>query len=62
VNFEFTPGDLMPRFIDADFTYLKKFLPVLHRPTFDKSLGEKLHDRNFQFGGVVLAVCALGSK
>ncbi len=62
MNLKFPPGDLMPALIDGYFMYLNNFLPVLHRPTFDKSLREGLHYRNFQFGGVVLAVCALGSK
>ncbi|SJL13472.1 uncharacterized protein ARMOST_16916 [Armillaria ostoyae] len=62
MNLKFPPGDLMPTLIDAYFMYLNNFLPVLHRPTFDKSLREGLHYRNFQFGGVVLAACALGSK
>ncbi|KAK0458688.1 hypothetical protein IW261DRAFT_1293356, partial [Armillaria novae-zelandiae] len=62
MNFKFMPGDLTPAFIDTYFMCLKNFLPVLHRPTFDESLREGLHDRNFQFGGVVLVVGALGSK
>ncbi|KAK0209141.1 fungal-specific transcription factor domain-containing protein, partial [Desarmillaria ectypa] len=61
-NFIFPPGDLMPKLIDAYFMYLNTFLPILHRPAFDKSLKEGLHYRNPLFGGVVLVVCALGSK
>ncbi|KAK0184621.1 fungal-specific transcription factor domain-containing protein [Armillaria mellea] len=62
MNFKFPPGDLMPTLIDAYFMYMNNFLPLLHRPTFEKSLREGLHYRNFQFGGVLLVVCALGSR
>ncbi|KAK0466102.1 fungal-specific transcription factor domain-containing protein [Desarmillaria tabescens] len=61
-HFRFPPEDLIPTLIDSYFTYFNTFLPILHRPTFDKSLREELHYRNHRFGGVVLTVCALGSK
>ncbi|KAK0466120.1 fungal-specific transcription factor domain-containing protein [Desarmillaria tabescens] len=62
MDFRFPPGDLIPTLIDSYFTYFNTFLPILHRPTFDKFLREELHYRNHRFGGVVLTVCALGSK
>ncbi|KAK0466093.1 fungal-specific transcription factor domain-containing protein [Desarmillaria tabescens] len=62
MDFKFPPGDLIPTLIDSYFMYFNTFLPILHRPTFDKSLKEGLHYKNYQFGGVVLIVCALGSK
>ncbi|KAK0433515.1 hypothetical protein EV421DRAFT_1741501 [Armillaria borealis] len=58
----FPLADIMPTLIDAYFMYLNNFLPVLHWPTFDKSLKEGLHYRKYQLGRVVLAVHALGSK
>ncbi|KAK0466105.1 fungal-specific transcription factor domain-containing protein [Desarmillaria tabescens] len=61
-HFRFPPGDLIPTLIDSYFMHFNTFLPILHRPTFDKSLREGLHYKNYQFGGVVLIVCALGSK
>lgn len=36
--------------------------PVLHRPTFMKSISEGLHLRHYEFGGVVLALCAAGAR
>lgn len=36
--------------------------PLLHRPTFEKSLAEDLHLRDAGFGGVVSLVAAIGAR
>lgn len=41
---------------------MNSFLPLLHRPTFDKSLTEGLHHRDDGFGAVVLLVSAVGAR
>lgn len=38
------------------------FTPLLHRPTFERSVREGLHKRDVDFGCVLLLVCALGSR
>ncbi|KAJ7578554.1 fungal-specific transcription factor domain-containing protein [Mycena floridula] len=58
----FPDEDLMQSLIDLYFAQWNLFLPVLHRPSFEKSLSEGLHHRNYYFGATVLVVCALGSK
>lgn len=44
------------------FTHTNIFYPVLHRPTFEANLSERLHLRDEKFGAVVLLVCVIGSK
>ncbi|KAK0437641.1 hypothetical protein EV421DRAFT_1714874, partial [Armillaria borealis] len=44
------------------FMYRNNFIPAIHQLMFEKSLREGLHYRKFQFGKVVLAVCALESN
>ncbi|KAJ6495231.1 hypothetical protein C8R45DRAFT_1133546 [Mycena sanguinolenta] len=43
------------------FDNVNYFLPILHRPTFDRSLNQQLHIVNDGFGTILLLVCALGS-
>ena len=37
-------------------------MPLLHRPTFEKSVGEGLHFKDSMFGATLLLVCAHGSR
>jgi hypothetical protein len=41
---------------------MNAFLPLLHRPIFDKSLVDGLHLRDDGFGAVVLLVAAVGAR
>lgn len=47
---------------DLYFANYNVYLPLLHRPTFQKSLQQDLHLVNDSFGAVVLMMCALGAK
>lgn len=38
------------------------FFPLLHRPSFDKCIINKLHLREDGFASVLLLVCAIGSR
>ncbi|KAJ7578691.1 fungal-specific transcription factor domain-containing protein [Mycena floridula] len=58
----FPDEDLMESLIDLYFMHYNLLRPLLHRPSFEKSLREGLHHRNYYFGAIVLLVCALGSK
>lgn len=44
------------------FTRFNILLPLLHRPTFEAQLAQKLHWRDPSFAAVVLLVCANGSR
>lgn len=37
-------------------------MPLLHRPTFEKSVSEGLHRTNAMFGATLLLVCAHGAR
>ena len=37
-------------------------MPLLHRPTFEKSVAEGLHFTDSMFGATLLLVCAHGSR
>ena len=55
-------ADLIPSLIDAYFLHFNIFMPLLHRPTFEKSVAEGLHFKDSMFGAILLLVCAHGSR
>ncbi|KAJ7710074.1 fungal-specific transcription factor domain-containing protein [Mycena olivaceomarginata] len=60
--FVFPDPDLLRALVDLYFIHKNLYFPVLHRPTFDRSVAEGLHTRDPTFGAVVLLVCAIGSR
>ncbi|TFK21102.1 hypothetical protein FA15DRAFT_672885 [Coprinopsis marcescibilis] len=58
----FPDEDLCPSLIDAYFTYINPFLPLLHRPTFQNHVDEGLHHEDSMFARVFLMVCAHGAR
>ncbi|KAJ3510136.1 hypothetical protein NLJ89_g4847 [Agrocybe chaxingu] len=50
------PEDLIPSLVDAYFVEFNYFLPLLHRPTFEKDVAEKLHLTNHMFAATLLLV------
>lgn len=52
----------METLIDLYFLHMNTFLPLLHRPTFEKAVSERLHLCDEGFGATVLLVCAVGSR
>ncbi|KAJ3551665.1 hypothetical protein NM688_g4573 [Phlebia brevispora] len=58
----FPEPPLMQSLVELYFSNLNIFLPLLHRPTFEKELRDGLHLVDEGFGAVVLLVCALGAK
>lgn len=62
VTFVYPDADLMPSLIDAYFEQMNYFLPLLHRPTFEKLVAEGLHYSDSMFGSVLLLVCAHGAR
>ncbi|THU77325.1 hypothetical protein K435DRAFT_738552 [Dendrothele bispora CBS 962.96] len=61
-SLEFPSHELMCQYIDAYFVEHGIYVPLLHRPTFEKQISESLHLRDSAFSAVVLAVCALGAQ
>jgi hypothetical protein len=52
----------MAELVDNYFLYVNMYLPLLHRPTYERLLTEGLHHRDRMFGATLLLVCALGSR
>ncbi|KAK7457803.1 Gypsy retrotransposon integrase-like protein 1 [Stygiomarasmius scandens] len=61
-NFEFPDENELQDLIGAYFDGHSLYNPILYRPGFDKSIAEGLHFRDGEFGALVLAICALGSR
>ncbi|KAF8658322.1 hypothetical protein AX16_002090 [Volvariella volvacea WC 439] len=60
--YSFPEEGLMAIVLDAYFQHINAFLPLLHRPTFKKSISDNEHLRDRGFGAIVLLACALGSR
>lgn len=58
----FPEQDLLASLIDLYFKHSNLYIPLLHRPTFEKSVAQGLHLQNDTFGATVLLVCAVGSR
>ncbi|KAJ7693318.1 fungal-specific transcription factor domain-containing protein, partial [Mycena rosella] len=61
-QYTFPDPDLLTSLVDLYFTEVNCFSPVLHRPTFERKLAEKLHLRDHRFAGTLLMVCSLGAR
>ncbi len=62
VEYTFPDEDLLWSLIDLYFTESNIFLPVLHRPSFERSVVELTHLNDPVFAAVLLAVCAIASR
>ncbi|KAJ7589102.1 fungal-specific transcription factor domain-containing protein [Mycena floridula] len=61
--YEFPPDDLMASLIQLYFAHSNIFLPLLHRPTFERRIAEGEHlDVSSTFGTVVMLVMAVASR
>nr|QDK64611.1 cellulolytic transcriptional activator 2 [Ganoderma lucidum] len=58
----FPPADLMAELIAGYFDNVNIYLPLLHRPSFQRNVQDGAHLRQSAFGAVVLLVCAIGSR
>ena len=58
----FPEPSLMRHLLDTYFNIHNIILPILHRPTFERSLADKLHERDESFGEVVLLTCAIACR
>ncbi|KAK0477292.1 fungal-specific transcription factor domain-containing protein [Armillaria novae-zelandiae] len=58
----FPDPDLMQILITLYFTHYNSYLPLLHRPTFEKGLADGEHWSDHLYAGTLLLVCALGAR
>ncbi|KAJ7346963.1 fungal-specific transcription factor domain-containing protein, partial [Mycena albidolilacea] len=61
-QYSFPNAELLPVLVDKYFTEVNPFWPVLHRPTFERKVADKLHLRDHRFGSTLLMVCSLGAR
>ncbi|KII90496.1 hypothetical protein PLICRDRAFT_697043 [Plicaturopsis crispa FD-325 SS-3] len=61
-DFSFPDADLISVLVDLYFTRINLYMPLLHRPTFERGIATGLHLRDNVYGATVLVVCALGSR
>ncbi|KAJ7312892.1 fungal-specific transcription factor domain-containing protein [Mycena albidolilacea] len=54
--------DLIASLIHLYFETVHPTMPLLHRPSFERSVAEGLHLRDHSFGATLLAVLAIGSR
>jgi len=53
---------LMIHLVNSYFDNLNIILPLLHRPSFMRSIAEGFHELDQNFGATVLLVCAIGCR
>ncbi|EEB91818.1 hypothetical protein MPER_09764 [Moniliophthora perniciosa FA553] len=61
-QYDFPAEDLMNNLVDLYFKNINVFMPLLHRPTFERDIATGLHLKNEMFGAILLLVCANGSS
>jgi hypothetical protein len=61
-DFQFPPKDLLSSLIDNYFRCYNDYLPLLHRPTFDRAVANGQHLEDDSFGAIVILVSAIGSS
>ena len=61
-QFEYPDVELMQHLVGCYFDNLNVILPLLHRPSFMRSIEEGLHQVDPDFGATLLLVCAIGCR
>ena len=61
-HYTFPDDELALELIDHYFSNINLYLPLLHRPTFQKSVTEGLHHKDDRFASIYLLVCAIGAR
>ncbi|KAJ7089539.1 fungal-specific transcription factor domain-containing protein [Mycena epipterygia] len=61
-TYRFPPPDLVAHLAELYFTRAHIYLPLLHRPTFDRSVELGMQHWDDDFAAILLLVCAIGSR
>ncbi|KAJ7114590.1 fungal-specific transcription factor domain-containing protein [Mycena crocata] len=61
-QYVFPDDDLITSLLELYFSNVHPTLPLLHRPSFERSVTDDLHLRDHQFGALLLAVLAMASR
>ncbi|KAL0565454.1 Gypsy retrotransposon integrase-like protein 1, partial [Marasmius crinis-equi] len=60
--YDFPEDDLLPELVNIYFREVNIYIPLLHRPTFDRLLAAGQHRRDELFGAILLLVCAIAAR
>ncbi|KAJ7022335.1 fungal-specific transcription factor domain-containing protein [Mycena alexandri] len=61
-QYKFPDDELLLTLVDLYFRRINTCWPVLHRPTFDQKVADKLHFRDRRFAATLLVVISLGAR
>ncbi|KAJ7158980.1 fungal-specific transcription factor domain-containing protein [Mycena crocata] len=61
-TYTFPPPPILAHLTDLYFTHANIYIPILHRPTFERAVEAGLHLEDNDFAPIVLLVCAIGSR
>ncbi|KAG6896841.1 hypothetical protein C0992_005744 [Termitomyces sp. T32_za158] len=61
-NYNFPDSDLIEVLVDLYFQHMNRYLPLLHRPTFERAVNSGLHYVDGSFAATLLLVCAVAAK
>ncbi|KAG8879625.1 hypothetical protein FRB97_001320 [Tulasnella sp. 331] len=61
-SLKFPPSELMRTLVDRCFSDVMTFMPILHKPSFEKALAEEKHRKDLDFARLLLIVCSVGSR
>ncbi|KAJ7211484.1 fungal-specific transcription factor domain-containing protein [Mycena haematopus] len=61
-RYVYPPSDLITSLLNLYFTNFHSTTPILHRPSFERSVAEGLHLKDMAFGGTLLSVLGLASR
>lgn len=59
---EYPDPDLLYTLVDLYFTNVNLFFPLLHRPTFERTMADDPYHQNVEFSMTLLLVCAIGVR
>ncbi|KAF8208752.1 fungal-specific transcription factor domain-containing protein [Mycena galopus ATCC 62051] len=61
-RYVYPPADLITSLLELYFRNFHPTTPLLHRPSFERSVAEGLHLKDMAFGGLLLSVLGLASR
>ncbi|KAJ7671909.1 fungal-specific transcription factor domain-containing protein [Mycena rosella] len=61
-QYAYPESDLVASLLDLYFTNVHPIIPVLHRPSFERSVEEGVHLKDLQFGRTLLVILGVASR
>ncbi|KAF7374513.1 Fungal-trans domain-containing protein [Mycena sanguinolenta] len=61
-GYVYPPDDLITSLVNLYFINVHPTIPILHRPSFERSVAQGLHRKDMSFGGMLLSMLAIASR